>query len=264
MADWTKVLSRGNVDDRRGMSTVAKGGLGLAGVAIVALLSYMQTGTVDVGTILNELANSQTEQNQTIDINSPEAAQYRDFASTVLGSTNDAWSQLLAARNISYTPPPFVLFRGATDSGCGGAYSNYGPHYCPEDATIYLDETFFEELYNRFGGSTGDVAQAYVIAHEVGHHVQDILGAPGESVKRELQADCYSGVWANSIREQNIFEPQEIQEALDAAAAVGDDRIQSQTGRVNPETFTHGSSAQRVSAFETGYANGTIEACANL
>lgn len=265
MADWDKVSERGDVEDRRGMGTATKSGLGIAGVAIIALLSYMQTGTVDVGTIVNELANSQTSQSQTIDTNSPEAEKYRTFASEVLGSTNSSWRTLLTKQNVDYTPPHFVLFRGATESGCGGAYSEEGPHYCPDDQTIYLDETFFDELYARFGGSTGDVAQAYVIAHEVGHHVQSLLDTEKESVQLELQADCYAGVWANTIKDQGIFQPQEIQEALDAASAVGDDHIQKQTtGRVNPDTFTHGTSAQRVAAFKTGFAAGTMQSCASL
>lgn len=264
MADWDKVSERGDVEDRRGMNAITKGGLGLGGIAIIALLSYMQTGTVDVGTILNEIV-SQTSQSGPIDINSPAAEKYRTFASEVLGSTNASWQKLLAQEDVEYTPPHFVLFRGATESGCGGAYSEEGPHYCPDDQTIYLDETFFDELYNQFGGSTGDVAQAYVIAHEVGHHVQDILGTQKESVQLELQADCYAGVWAHTIKDQGIFEPQEIQEALDAASAVGDDHIQREsTGRVNPDTFTHGTSAQRVGAFNTGFAAGTIASCSKL
>ncbi|MEN9413448.1 MAG: hypothetical protein RLZZ342_535 [Candidatus Parcubacteria bacterium] len=238
------------------------GGVSLTTLALFALVSYAQTGTVDVGTILEAVVNAPTAQSQPLDTESPDAIAYRTFASEVLGSTNDAWTQILAAERIRYTPPHFVLFRDATDSACGGAYSDAGPHYCPADQTIYLDETFFDELYERFGGSTGDVAQAYVIAHEVGHHVQEVLGLADESVQQELQADCFAGVWAYSIRDLGIFTPGEIQEALDAAAAVGDDNIQKKSGaRVNPDTFTHGSSAQRVGAFKTGFAQGTLAAC---
>lgn len=265
MADWDKIQSRGDVEDRRGSVARVAGGVSLGTIALVALVSYMQTGTVDVGTILDAVANQPASQEQGIDTSTPEAQAYRTFASEVLGSTNDTWTQLLAARRVHYTPPHFVLFRSATDSGCGGAYSDEGPHYCPADQTIYLDETFFDELYSRFGGSTGDVAQAYVIAHEVGHHVQDVLGIEKPSVQQELQADCFAGVWAYSIKDLGIFQPNEIQEALDAASAVGDDNIQKQTtGRVNPDTFTHGTSAQRVSAFETGFSKGTIQSCSAL
>jgi predicted metalloprotease len=170
-----------------------------------------------------------------------------------------------------------VLFRTATNSACGTATSQIGPHYCPLDSTIYLDETFFDELTNRLGATGGDVAEAYVIAHEVGHHVQNELGImnrvqtqqqalPSQanelSVQLELQADCFAGLWAHSIRDIGVFETNEIREAMDAAAAVGDDRIQERTqGYVNPENWTHGSSDQRVEWFNKGYQTGELSAC---
>ena len=194
--------------------------------------------------------------------------EYEVFSSTVLGSVNDMWANSFSKSNMEYLPPKLVLFRGGTPSACGGAYAESGPHYCPRDKTIYLDETFFDELQERFGAQGGDVAQAYVIAHEVAHHVQGTLNilnpAPSNqsSIKIELQADCFAGLWANSIKDLGVFESGEIVEALDAAAAVGDDRIQrSTTGRVNPESWTHGSSEQRVAAFTAGYENGTLESC---
>ena len=160
---------------------------------------------------------------------------------------------------------------------CGTATSQVGPHYCPLDKTIYLDETFFDELTNRFGAQGGDVAEAYVIAHEVGHHAQNELGimtqvydmresdpqgADSASVKLELQADCFAGLWAHSIKDIGVFEAGEIREAIDAAAAVGDDRIQEKvTGYVNPESWTHGSSAQRAEWFNRGYEEGQLAAC---
>ena len=196
------------------------------------------------------------------------ADQYEVFVSTVLGSVNSMWEEAFAKNNSEYVAPKLVLFRGGTQSACGGAFSEVGPHYCPLDETIYLDETFFEELQDRFGAKGGDVAQAYVIAHEVGHHVQQSLGvletsdSNRASVKTELQADCFAGLWAYSVKDRGVFEVGEIAEALDAAAAVGDDRIQkSTTGRINPETWTHGSSADRMNAFKAGYENGTLEAC---
>ena len=174
------------------------------------------------------------------------------------------WAKEFKKENKNYIPPKLVLFRTATESGCGPATSEVGPHYCPLDQTIYLDETFFDELTKRFGAKGGDVAQAYVIAHEVGHHAQNGLGIMDQmknnptnatSIKLEMQADCYAGLWANSIKDQGVLMPGEIGEAMDVAAAVGDDRIQKKvTGYINPETWTHGSSQQRVAWFNNGYS----------
>jgi predicted metalloprotease len=259
MADWDNIDARGSIDDRRGSPVRTGGAIGLGGIALFALMSYLQTGTIDVAPILNEVLKSQmAPQVQQVDPSQFEGADsYEVFASTVLGSTNEYWSSVVRG----YVPPRFVLFRDGTNSACGGALSDYGPHYCPSDETIYLDETFFDELQKRFGAS-GDVAQAYVIAHEVGHHVQTLTGTDGQSIERELQADCYAGLWAHSIRDQGVFSPGEIKEAIDAAAAVGDDHIQEvTTGRVNPETWTHGSSEERVNAFTKGYSTGDPRVC---
>ncbi len=263
MADWTKILSRGSVEDRRGFAPAA-GGIGVLGVGIVLLISYLNTGTIDLGYVASAL--------QQLPSGAPaDSAQfageddYEVFASTVLGSTNDHWNAAFASEGRAYDEPLLVLFRTGTASACGGAESAVGPHYCPNDETIYLDETFFDDL--RQLGGEGDVAQAYVIAHEAGHHVQQELGVlnaagNGDSVAVELQADCLAGAWANSLRGEGVFEPGEIREAMDAAAAVGDDRIQqASTGRVNEETFTHGSSADRVDAFTRGYSSGKLSAC---
>ncbi len=260
MANWDNIQSRGTVTDRRGAKAI--GGIGIVGLGIMLLFNYLSTGKVDVGQILSALQDTQVTQQQ-IDPKVFEGAdEYEVFASTVLGSTTDTWSNLFSQSGKSYSPPHFVLFRGATDSGCGGASSYSGPHYCPTDDTIYLDETFFDELQNKFGAS-GDVAQAYVIAHEVGHHVQEVLAIENpDSIATELQADCFAGLWAGSLKGQNVFEPGEIKEALDAASAVGDDNIQKQTtGRINPETWTHGSSAERVQAFTRGYESGAFSSC---
>ncbi len=277
MALWDKLGSRGNVEDRRAMGpTAVGGGLGLTGLVLYLVINYALTGQVDVGTALNQLQHVQVGQTQNID-KSQFAGQdsYEVFVSTVLGSTNDMWQKVFTANNKTYTPPKLVLFRGSTQSACGGATAQVGPHYCPNDQTIYLDETFFEELTKRFGGIKGDVAQAYVIAHEVGHHAQQELGimkevdtqtnssnANAESVKLELQADCFAGLWAYSIKDKGVFEPGEIQEALDAASAVGDDNIQKKTqGSVSPETWTHGSSQERTSWFTKGYDTGSLSSC---
>ncbi len=274
MADWGKLASRGNVEDRRSNRSVLAlggGGLGLTGIALVVLFTYLGGG--DIGDVANQLQNIQVQE-QYVDDTGAFAGDdaYEVFASTVLGSNDDMWAKVFASSNLSYTSPTLVLFRDMTESSCGGASSQVGPHYCPLDHTIYLDETFFDELQNRFGAGGADVAQAYVIAHEVGHHVQNQLGLlqnPGAfddantvSIKQELQADCFAGLWAYSIADLGVLEFGEIQEAMDAAAAVGDDHIQeTTTGRVNPESWTHGSSQQRMEWFNRGYTTGKVSSC---
>lgn len=264
MALWDKIGSRGNVEDRRSFAP-AVGGLSLGGVAIVLLLNYLSGGS-----ITDVLSQLPTQQAPTAQISSEDfsgADSYEVFASTVLGSTNDYWTEAFAKNNRTYSPPRLVLFRQATQGGCGISNSEVGPHYCPTDKTIYIDETFFDELQTRFQAQGGDVAEAYVIAHEVGHHAQNLLSdlranSNEESVQQELQADCYAGLWANSIRNLGVFEAGEITEALDAAAAIGDDKIQQTIeGRITPENWTHGSSEQRVSAFNKGYDTGDIAQC---
>lgn len=271
MADWGKILSQGNVEDRRGFGP-AVGGLGIVGIVITLLFSFMTGAPIDVASILGQLQESGVGQSSLTTQDFEGADDYEKFTSAVLGSTNDYWSQRFAEDQRTYTEPTLVLFRTATRSSCGLATSDVGPHYCPADQTIYLDETFFSELQRRYGAKGGDVAEAYVIAHEVGHHVQNQLGlleqlqagggSNDASIKAELQADCYAGAWANSIAHLGVFGPGEINEAIDAAASVGDDRIQSSvTGQVNPETWTHGSSTERVRWFETGFSSGQPETC---
>jgi predicted metalloprotease len=268
MADWSKISGRGNVADRRMFGpTAIGGGLGLTGLLIVIAFNLLSGG--NVGDVLTQLGTTQVGNVQTYNSQDFEGADaYETFASTVLGSNNEMWHQVFTENGENYSEPSLVLFRESTESGCGGASSDAGPHYCPLDQTIYLDETFFDQLRARFGAEGGDVAEAYVMAHEVGHHVQNLLGILDEnkserdSIVTELQADCFAGLWAYSIRDLGVLEPGEIQEAMDAAAAVGDDNIQRTiTGRVNPETWTHGSSKDRVDAFTRGYQNGTVSAC---
>ncbi len=268
MANWNKILSRGSVEDRRG--TPGVGSLGLTGVAIIAIVTLLMGGSPT--DVLNNLQGVQM-QPTTIDTAAFEGTDtYETFVSTVLGSTTDAWSPVFEQAGKSYDAPKLVLFRGSTSSTCGGAQSMVGPHYCPLDETIYLDETFFDELTSRLGAEGGDVAEAYVIAHEVGHHIQQLTGVldgAGDSnrasVRTELQADCYAGLWAYSLKDKGVFETNEISEAIDAAGAVGDDRIQERTqGYVRPDTFTHGSAAQRTAAFNTGYDSGSVDACDSL
>lgn len=275
MADWSRITSRGNVEDRRGNSLLGfgggLGGAGLFGVlALIAVNFLMSGGQIDLNSVLSQLQSVQPS-------STSQAAQfegldsYEKFASTVLGSTNDVWKQVFSKSGKPYKEPLLVLFRNATQSGCGIASSQVGPHYCPADETIYLDETFFDELKNRFGAKGGDVAEAYVIAHEVGHHVQGQLGIMDrygtshdnqDSIRLELQADCFAGVWAGSLKNSGVFEPNEINEAIDAAEAVGDDRVQEAVqGRVTPETWTHGSAEQRKLWLKTGYDSGDPTAC---
>lgn len=275
MANWGRIGSRGNVEDRRGFAPVA-GGISLTGVALVLLFNYLAGG--DMSDVLNQLQQVPVEQQNYVVTQEFEGEdEYEVFASTVLGSNNDMWTKLFNNTNKQYGPPTLVLFRTATQSGCGTATSEVGPHYCPVDQTIYLDETFFDELTNRFGAQGGDVAEAYVIAHEVGHHVQNELQimedvqyqeqtnpdhANEYSVKLELQADCFAGLWAHSIKDAGVFTQGEIFEAIDAAEAVGDDRIQERvTGYINPESWTHGSSEQRKQWFTRGYEGGKFENC---
>lgn len=280
MAKWDDIESSGDVEDRRGMSP---GGIAISGVGgLILFLAFMFLGGGQDASVLERILGQAAQQQAgTSQTTQPDefkgADKYETFTSKVLGSNNDTWSGIFSALGRRYASPKLVLFRQLTQSGCGVASTSVGPHYCPEDQTIYLDETFFDELQKRFGGSSGDVAQAYVIAHEAGHHVQNQLGdmarimdaqqtdpenANKYSEALELQADCYAGIWMNSLSSEGILHDGEIEQALSAAAAVGDDHIQrSTTGSVNPETWTHGSSEQRVKWFKDGYTSGKVESC---
>jgi uncharacterized protein len=190
-----------------------------------------------------------------------------DFSDRLFLDIDKTWAQVFQQAGRNYDGPRLVLFGRATDSACGGASSSVGPHYCPPDRTVYLDLSFFRELRDRFGAS-GDFAHAYVIAHEVGHHVQNELGIMNkvenreDGIRLELQADCLAGVWAYTAEKRGLLDPGDTREALDAAAAVGDDRIQQQTqGRVTPENWTHGSAEQRMKWFTRGMNRGDPAAC---
>jgi predicted metalloprotease len=195
----------------------------------------------------------------------------------VLGDTEDVWSSIFQGMGAKYVPPKLVLYRGVTSSACGRASAAVGPFYCPADRDLYLDTQFFNELHTRFG-APGDFAQAYVIAHEVGHHVQNLLGTMRQfeaqsariddrtrnalSVRLELQADCYAGVWAASAQQRKLIDVSDIEGGIKAAAAVGDDKLQQQSrGYVVPDSFTHGSSAQRVRWFKQGLTSGNLRDC---
>jgi hypothetical protein len=207
---------------------------------------------------------------------SPAEAHEIDYVGAVLRDVQNTWTQIFAQNGQSYRHAKLDIFTGGIRSGCGFAQTEMGPFYCPADEKVYIDLAFYNELRDRFGAA-GDFAQAYVIAHEVGHHVQKLLGISGKveqeqqdnprqaralSVKLELQADCLAGVWAHSTQQRGILQAGDIDQALNAASAVGDDRIQKQTtGQVNPETWTHGSAAQRSHWFKTGFDSGSIQSC---
>ena len=251
-------------------------GLGLGGGAILLVLSLLFGRNLfdDVG--VGGPATTTAGGDVAPASESPEEAQRVQFVSFVLDDAQSTWTQVLPNYGARYHDAKLVLFRDAVQSGCGVAESAMGPFYCPMDQKLYIDLGFYDELSRRFGAS-GDFAQAYVIAHELGHHVQHILGTDARvrelqdsrpsaanqlSVRLELQADCFAGVWANSTEQRRLLEQGDVEEGLNAAAAVGDDRIQSTTrGSVHPESFTHGSSAQRVSWFKRGFTSGNPQNC---
>ena len=250
--------------------------LGIGGTIIVLILSFvfrtnlfalLGGGVPDAGTTVSQPDPARDEAEKPL----------VQFVSFVLDDVQNTWTEVLPQQtNTSYHHAKLVLFRDAIQSGCGGAESTTGPFYCPEDEKVYIDLGFFDELSRRFG-APGQFAQAYVIAHELGHHVQKLLGIEARvhrlqesdsreenplSVKLELQADCFAGVWAHTTQQRGLLEKGDVESALGAASAVGDDRLQKMaTGRVNPETFTHGSSQQRMHWFTAGLNQGLVSAC---
>jgi uncharacterized protein len=270
MANWDKITSMGEVEDRRG-NAVTTGVASIGVLAIVGVLMFASGATPEQ--ILRTVGDISQQTQTTTQGEFVDTKKYKEFSQKVIGSNNEVWKQELATQGIDYKEPKLVLFRGLTESGCGGASSQSGPHYCPSDQTIYLDETFFEELTTKFGARGGEVAEAYVMAHEVGHHIQKVRGTFSKndtrdnetSVKVELQADCYAGVWMGNVFQEGIVSENEIEQALDAAAAVGDDRIQKSQGqKVNSESWTHGSSADRKKWFLTGYTTKDSKKCSTI
>jgi uncharacterized protein len=276
---WRTGRQSNNVEDRRGLPVsrgVAIGGGG--GCGLLALILLALAFGVDPTQLLQNVPSGSVES----PVRAPGPAQAEDeqsaFVSAVLADTEDTWHALLDAAGVSYVEPKLVLYSDYVESACGLGQAAMGPFYCPGDQKVYLDLAFFADMRARFH-APGDFAQAYVIAHEVGHHVQNLLGTMDEverlrgqlsrrdnntvSVRLELQADCFAGIWAHHAqRVRRILEPGDIEEALGAASAVGDDRIQRQTqGRVVPDSFTHGSSAQRVHWFRRGFATGELAQC---
>ncbi|BCQ65028.1 neutral zinc metallopeptidase [Pseudomonas protegens] len=288
---WKKGRRSDNVVDARDDSIAGGGGgmrfgggKGLSLTAIVLIVGIGWATGQDPLQILGQLLGQQSGQTS-----APATTQARkappandeqaEFVRAILGDTEDTWGQIFQQAGRQYQPPKLILFRGRVNSACGAATSASGPFYCPADRQVYLDMDFFREMAQRFSAA-GDFAQAYVIAHEVGHHVQTLLGVSakiqaarqqgqqmqgdgGLLVRQELQADCFAGVWAYHAQKRlNWLEPGDVEEALNAANAIGDDRLQQQgQGRVVPDSFTHGTSAQRVRWFKTGFSQGQVSQC---
>jgi uncharacterized protein len=269
---WEGREGSSNVEDRRGQGlSLGRGSLGCGGILLVGIIALL-TGT-DPSRLLQLLEGQATEAPRSGDPGAPAAPpsdELGSFASVVLRDTEQTWEGIFRSSGQRYEPPKLVLFSRAVRSACGTGTSAVGPFYCRLDRTVYLDTSFFGELSRRFG-APGDFAAAYVIAHEVGHHVQTLLGVAeraerggnAASVRMELQADCFAGVWGHHAhRDRNLIEPGDFEEGLRAAAAIGDDRMQSLSqGYVQPETWTHGSSEQRATWLKRGLESGDPNAC---
>ncbi len=278
--EWDKLRRSDNVDDRRGATGIPGGGatIGIGGILIAAVASLVfGVNPIDV---LSSIQNSglggstATTQTQSAPINDKAS----DFVKSVLGDTEDTWAGIFSKQfNTQYEPPKLIMFSQAAESACGLASSASGPFYCPEDGKVYLDTAFFDELAQRFG-APGEFAQAYVVAHEIGHHVQDQLGILGKvrqlqegadkvqanklQVRVELQADCLAGVWGHFTAQRGIINEKDVDSALQAATQIGDDTLQRKSrGYVVPDAFTHGTSEQRRKWFLNGLRAGDVKAC---
>lgn len=285
---WQGRRESSNVEDRRGEGggfsmgglsgiPLGRGGISLGGFVAILLISWALG--IDPATLFTG-ASVEDQAPQTLP-SGADSDEMKQFVSVVLADTEDTWHVIFNQLGRDYEEPHLVLFSGGVNSACGMASSAVGPFYCPADEKVYIDLAFYDELKTRFG-APGDFAQAYVIAHEVGHHVQKLLGITDEvermrrnmsttaanalSVRVELQADCFAGVWANHAeKERDLVENGDVEEALNAASAIGDDTLQREAGgRVMPDTFTHGTSAQRVKWFKVGLENGTPSLCDTL
>lgn len=274
---WTGRRESSNVDDRRGLSggKIAAGG-GVAGILIYLLYTLLSGNNIDPSQIQQQLSE-QTNQSSQL---SPEEQKADDeraaFVKVVLAETEDVWNKIFTEKGQQYSEPTLVLFRGVVESACGNASAASGPFYCPGDNKLYIDLSFYQDLQYKLN-APGDFPMAYVVAHEVGHHIQNLMGTAEKvnrlrqqlsetefnkySVMMELQADFYAGVWAHHTQKmKNILDADDIDEALNAASAIGDDRLQKQaTGQVMPDAFTHGTSAQRMYWFKKGYETGDIK-----
>ncbi|WP_109124760.1 neutral zinc metallopeptidase [Dyella sp. C11] len=279
--DWQKGERSQNVEEDSGGGGGPRfgggRGMGIGGIVILAILGlvFFKDPTALLGQAGDGGQQAAAPSGQPVQVD----PQTKDFVSAILGSTEKTWGDIFAAHGRQYVDPKLDLFSGGVNTACGAASTAVGPFYCPGDQKVYLDVAFFQELENRFHAS-GDFARAYVIAHEVGHHVQNLLGifdqveqarrrgapmegADGLSVRQELQADCFAGVWANHSQQRlQWLQPGDIESALNAASKIGDDALQQQAqGRVVPDSFTHGTSAQRVKWFKAGFDSGDISSC---
>ncbi len=278
--DWTPGGVSNDIEDRRDLSGGGSGGFGILGFVIVLVIALASghsfLGSLVAGAVVSHVSESEPRKPGVQHAHPPGEDRDVRFISFVLDDAQQTWTRLFAQMGRPYRHAKLVLYRGTTYSGCGTARATTGPFYCPEDGKIYIDLSFWDQL-QRFGGSTGEFAQAYVITHELGHHIQNLLGIesreqrlaqsdPGErnplSVDLELQADCFAGVWAHSTEQRGLVHATDIADALRAAAAVGDDHLERMAGRaVSPETWTHGSSAEREHWFRAGFDGGTIQSC---
>lgn len=253
--------------------TIGGGGIGML-LLVLAVSCITGTNPLALLQIVEQVQPDQ-QQTQSVPTGAPTGDPAAEFVAVVLADTEETWTRVFSAAGKRYQEPVLVLFEGSVRSGCGGASAASGPFYCPADQKVYLDLSFFRELDRRFGAA-GDFAQAYVVAHEIGHHVQTLLGinrqvqeaqqsggsragANALSVNLELQADCFAGVWGNHASKKSLLDEGDVEEGLSAAAAIGDDRLTG--GRVSPESFTHGTSEQRVRWLKTGLQTGDINAC---
>jgi len=277
---WTPGGRSADLEDRRGQGgggfRLGGGRLGIGGFIVLAILSIIFRRNFFALVGAGPDTSGQTTVNGTPPPTTPEEEKMIQFVSFILDDVQDTWQKEFQKDGQSYQRAKLDLFTDSVESGCGYAQTAMGPFYCPVDQKAYIDLGFYKELKDRFG-APGDFAQAYVLAHEIGHHVQHELGIDQKvraaqerdpdranelSVRLELQADCFAGIWAHSTQQRNILEEGDIDEALNAASAVGDDRIQQQaTGSVNPETWTHGSAKQRTQWFRTGYESGDVNRC---
>jgi Predicted metalloprotease len=274
---WGNARRSGNIQDRRGMRMGGPGGLGIGGIAAVVVISLLLgENPLEMLSLVSQMGGPATTQQGQMGVPDDEAAQ---FVAAILGETEDVWSEVFAARGARYQEPTLVLFSGAVQSACGTASSAVGPFYCPGDHQVYIDLDFFAEMERSLGGG-GDFAAAYVIAHEVGHHVQTLTGTTarvdqarrngeriegdgGLLVRQELQADCYAGLWAyHAQRRHDWLEDGDLEEALNTATAIGDDTLQRRSrGTVVPDSFSHGTAQQRVRWFRRGFESGELERC---
>lgn len=283
---WQGRRESDNVEDRRDQSGGAggngMGGMripirGKSGIVIVIVVLVAGYYGVDLTGLIDGGQSQTSSQRQAPASVSPSDSSDAKFTSVVLASTEDVWTQIFKQNGMTYRDPKLVMYRGATRTGCGTGQSVMGPFYCPADSTVYIDLSFYQELKDKLGAG-GDFAQGYVVAHEVGHHVQNLLGIERKmremqqgaskaeanrlSVKLELQADCYAGIWGHAMQQEQVLEEGDLKEALDAARAIGDDRLQQQSqGRVVPDSFTHGTSQQRYDWFKRGYDSGDMKQC---